>query len=74
MSSQSQDDAQSLSADERKWLKDNWGGEFHFLRCYSLSIYKEEDREEGRLIMRALIKCDDEDKQPAKTRSLGTQK
>ena len=50
-----------LTKAEKKWLKDNWGGEFHFLRSYCLSIYKEEDREEGRIIMQALMEDDQDD-------------
>lgn len=45
---------------EKQWLKDHWDGEFKFLRAYGLSIYKEEDREEGRAIARAMIKGDTE--------------
>ncbi|KAL8671578.1 MAG: hypothetical protein Q9168_003922 [Polycauliona sp. 1 TL-2023] len=50
----------SLTRLEKKWLKDNYGDEFHFLRSYGLSIYKEEAREEGRRILRAMM-GDDED-------------
>lgn len=60
-SSQIQNTNGPLTKDEKKWLKDNWGGEFHFLQSYCLSIYKEEDREEGRSIMRALMEDDNED-------------
>ena len=51
----------SLTQLEKKWLKDHYGGEFHFLRQHGLSIYKEEDREEGRSILRALMEDDDDD-------------
>ncbi|KAL8915366.1 MAG: hypothetical protein Q9171_000236 [Xanthocarpia ochracea] len=44
-----------LTKSEKTWLKDNFGDEFHFLRAYGLSIYEEEDREEGRRILRALM-------------------
>lgn len=44
------------TAAEKQWLKDAWVDEFHFLRAYGLSIYKEEDREEGRAIVRAFMK------------------
>ena len=50
-----------LTQVEKKWLKDNYGGEFHFLREHGLSIYKEEDREEGRTIVRAMMQEDDEE-------------
>ena len=44
---------------EKKWLKDNnYKDEFHLLREQGLSIYKEEDRAEGRLIMRAIMEQD----------------
>lgn len=43
---------------EKDWLKKHFGGEFHFLQTYTLSIYKDEDREEGQLIARALIEGD----------------
>lgn len=46
---------------EKAWLKENYRDEFHFLRDQGLSIYKEEDREEGRLIMRALAAQSDEE-------------
>ncbi|KAF2767443.1 hypothetical protein EJ03DRAFT_353065 [Teratosphaeria nubilosa] len=35
------------TAEEKKWLEDHYRGEFHFLRTFGLSIYKEEEREEG---------------------------
>ncbi len=44
-----------LTQEEKQWLKDKYRGEFHFLRSYGLSIYKEEDRDEGRRILRALM-------------------
>ena len=40
---------------EKEWLKQHWGDEFHFLRAYGLNIHREEDREEGRSIARAMI-------------------
>ena len=43
------------TTEEKKWLEDNWRGEFHFIREFDLNIYNEEDREEGRLIARSLI-------------------
>ncbi|KAL8927868.1 MAG: hypothetical protein Q9172_001168 [Xanthocarpia lactea] len=44
-----------LTKSEKTWLKDNFADEFHFLRAYELSIYEEEDREEGRRILRKLM-------------------
>ncbi|KAL8724807.1 MAG: hypothetical protein Q9181_006662 [Wetmoreana brouardii] len=40
---------------EKDWMKHHYRNEFHFLRSYGLSIYKDEDREEGRRILRALM-------------------
>ena len=62
-SSQTQDANAPLTKDEKKWLKDNWGGEFHFLQSYGLSIYEEEERAEGRSILRALMEDDEEDEE-----------
>lgn len=36
-------------------MKSHYRGEFHFLKSHGLSIHKEEDREEGRAILRALL-------------------
>ena len=49
--------------EEKAWLKENWKDEFHFLRAYQLSIYKEEDRREGRAIQGAMMEADREDQQ-----------
>ena len=46
---------------EKNWLKKHWGGEFHFLRCYGLKIYDEEDREEGRTILRSMMSPENSD-------------
>ena len=50
-----------ITKPEKKWLKDNYKDEFHFLREQGLSIYKDEDRAEGRLIMRAFMEEDEGD-------------
>ena len=50
----------AYTAEEKKWLKDNYRDEFHFLRKQKLSIYKEKDREEGRLIARAMMEKESE--------------
>jgi hypothetical protein len=47
------------STDEKAWLKKNYGGEYRFLRTLGLSIYKEEDRTEGRSIVRSWMAEDD---------------
>ena len=55
---------QQIAADGREFGVElvqqvvHYGGEFHFLRCYSLSIYDEGDREEGRIIARSLMEED----------------
>ncbi|KAH7375178.1 hypothetical protein B0T11DRAFT_323239 [Plectosphaerella cucumerina] len=51
-------DSPPLTAEEKAWLNKHYGGEFHFLHSYGLSIHKEEDREEGRRIVRGLISAD----------------
>ncbi|KAH7109585.1 hypothetical protein B0J13DRAFT_682403 [Dactylonectria estremocensis] len=38
-----------------QWLKKHWGSEFRFLASDGLNINKEEDREEGRSILRAIL-------------------
>ncbi|KAL2128193.1 hypothetical protein VTI74DRAFT_9529 [Chaetomium olivicolor] len=49
--------------EEKDWLKRHWGGEFKFLAAHGLSIYKDEDRDEGRRIVRAMMqKHEDEDR------------
>ncbi len=47
-----------LTPEEKKWLKDNYRGNFHFLASYGLSIYKEDDVQEGRQILRAIMARD----------------
>ncbi|KAK4159267.1 hypothetical protein QBC43DRAFT_294202 [Cladorrhinum sp. PSN259] len=53
-------DAPMYTSEEKHWLEVNWGGEFKFLAAYGLSIHKEEDREEGRRIARAMIAQDEQ--------------
>lgn len=50
--------------EEKAWLQKYSGGEFKFLQNLGLSIYKDEDRVEGRAITRALMR---EDKTSGKT-------
>ena len=40
---------------EQQWMKQHYGGEFKFLRAYGLKICDEEDREEGRQILRSMM-------------------
>ena len=51
-------EAPPLTSEEKAWLNEHWGGEFKFLAAYGLSIYKEEDREEGRRIVRGMMAQD----------------
>ncbi|KXJ93649.1 hypothetical protein Micbo1qcDRAFT_201617 [Microdochium bolleyi] len=44
---------------EKEWLKVNYGGEFRFLRNHGLSIHEEEDRKDGKTVLKALM-CRDE--------------
>lgn len=43
------------TAEEKAWLKKNWGGEYKFLRAHGLKIFKDEDREEGMEILRSIM-------------------
>ncbi|KAK2804880.1 hypothetical protein FQN50_006385 [Emmonsiellopsis sp. PD_5] len=45
---------------EKRWLKTHYDGEFHFLQTQGLNIHKDEDREEGRSIVRAMMEKDSE--------------
>jgi hypothetical protein len=49
--------------EEKRWLKDNWDGEFRFLTAHGLKIHDEEDRAEGRGIVRALMHDSDEEEE-----------
>lgn len=51
-------DAPKYTSAELQWLQRHWDGEFKFLQAYGLSIYKDEDREEGRRIVRAFMEQD----------------
>jgi hypothetical protein len=48
--------------EERKFLKSEYGGEYKFLRQNGLSIHKDEDREQGRAILRSVMHAANEDK------------
>lgn len=45
----------ALSLEERAWLKRHYGNEYKFLRALGLQIYKDEDRREGRAILKAVM-------------------
>ncbi|KKZ66568.1 hypothetical protein EMCG_07682 [[Emmonsia] crescens] len=49
------------TSEEKAWLKKHYKSEFHFLRVNGLKIYKNEDRGEGRLIVRAMMRTKEED-------------
>lgn len=49
------------TAAEKAYIKKHWANEFHFLHTLGLSIYKDEDHEEGRSILRALMHNDPSD-------------
>lgn len=49
-----------LNKEEKTWLKEHFGNEFRFLREYGFSIYKEEDREDGRALLRTIMREDKE--------------
>lgn len=52
-----------LTKSEKRWLDANYDGEFKFLLAHNLHMHKDEDREEGRAIMRKLMakgKAEDE--------------
>jgi hypothetical protein len=49
----------SYTAEETAFLKKTYGSEYHFLMQHGLQIYKEEDREEGRAILRAVMREDE---------------
>lgn len=40
---------------EKAWLKIHYGSEWNFLRAYGLSIYDDEEREEGRRVVRGIM-------------------
>lgn len=44
-----------LTTEEKAFLRKHYGNEFKFLSTLQLSIYKEDDREEGRRILRAFM-------------------
>ena len=51
----------SYTTAEMAWLKQHFKDDDHFLRQYGLSIHKEEDREEGRAMLRAFMADDASD-------------
>ncbi|KAI4943944.1 hypothetical protein J4E91_009091 [Alternaria rosae] len=51
--------AAPYTAEETTFLKKNYGSEYHFLIQHGLKIHNEEDREEGRAILRAIMREDE---------------
>lgn len=51
--------AAPYTAEETTFLKKNYGSEYHFLMQHGLKIHNEEDREEGRAILRAIMREDE---------------
>ena len=49
-----------FSLQEKIWLKKRFGNEFTFLKVQGLNIYKNEDRENGRTLLRSLMQADKE--------------
>ncbi|KAI9658646.1 MAG: hypothetical protein M1821_002206 [Bathelium mastoideum] len=46
------------NAEEKAWMKENYGGEYHFLASQGLNIHKDDHREEGRAIAQGYMKQD----------------
>ena len=47
--------ANGYNGEEKAFIKKHFKSEYNFLLTHGLSIYKDEDREEGRAILRALM-------------------
>ncbi|KAH6525675.1 hypothetical protein HBI56_072660 [Parastagonospora nodorum] len=48
------------TAEENAFLKKHYQSEFHFLMQYGLKVFNEQDREEGRGILRAIMREDED--------------
>lgn len=46
-----------FSLEEKVWLKKHYSNEFSFLRNNGLSIYKDKEREDGRALLRTIMKA-----------------
>lgn len=51
-------DPPRYTSKELAYLEDRFGGEFRFLRTYGLKMFKEDDRDEGKAILTALMSPD----------------
>jgi hypothetical protein len=59
--STSSQDAASYTTEETAFLKKSYGSESHFLIQHGLKIHDEENCEDGRTILRAVMRAEDED-------------
>lgn len=50
--------ALSYTLEEKQWVKNPFQEEFRFLRVYGFNIFKEEDQEDGRAIVRSMMADD----------------
>ncbi|RDL40073.1 uncharacterized protein BP5553_00052 [Venustampulla echinocandica] len=46
---------------DKAWIKEHFTDEYHLLQQYGLKVYKDEDHEEGRAIVRTFIASDAQD-------------
>lgn len=46
------------NSEEKAWLKDNYGGEYHFLHAHGLKMHNDDDRQEGKAIVQGFIEQD----------------
>ncbi|KAI1114285.1 hypothetical protein F5Y14DRAFT_189261 [Nemania sp. NC0429] len=65
---QQQGSEQKLTSKERLWLHRNYRGEAMFLRAWGLQIASEEDREEGRGILRELMEGEAQEERDSQER------
>lgn len=61
---------QKLTSKERLWLHRNYRGEAMFLRAWGLQIASEDDREEGRGILRELMEGEAQEEKDSQERQL----
>ncbi len=62
-----------LTQEEKAWIKEQWGNEFKFLRGHGLRIYKRDEREEGREILKILLQNGGSCYKPARARKEGNE-
>jgi hypothetical protein len=49
------------TAEEKQWLKKHYGDEYHFLMSFGWKIHDEQDRAEGRAVLRAFMEKEEEE-------------